>query len=170
MAHKVHPFTSNYNSADTVAVDDAFAVKLLWTHAWHHYSPASQWRGWTQKAPCRNRAAEEEASAFPLPCQDEPPTEDTESSATLCFRVPTFAFIYSLLFAVDNESLRCEFWQWMVAIIWQHCELSGAQLQYRKVIYVRGTASYNTMLWYKLLKYCGITKNCQSDCEAERKL
>lgn len=31
--------------------------------------------------PCHNREAEEEASAFPHPCRDEPPIRETESSA-----------------------------------------------------------------------------------------
>lgn len=62
-------------------MDDPFTGKLLWTHSWHHYSPVYQWRGSTQRAPCRNREAEEEASAFPLPCRDEPPTGNIKSSA-----------------------------------------------------------------------------------------
>lgn len=32
--------------------------------------------------PCRNKEAEEEASAFPHPCPDEPPVENTMISAT----------------------------------------------------------------------------------------
>lgn len=80
---KVHPFTSNYYWLKAAAVGDPFIVKLLWTRSWHHYSPAYQWRGSTRRAPCRNKEAGEEASAFPHPCRDEPPTGNTESSATL---------------------------------------------------------------------------------------
>lgn len=58
-------------------------MQLLWSHSGRDYSPAYQWRGLTQRGPCRNREAGEEASASPRPCRDEPPTGNTESSATL---------------------------------------------------------------------------------------
>ncbi len=83
IAQKVRPLTSNYYWLKAVSKDDPFIEKLLWTCSWHHYSPAYQWRGSTQRAPCRNKEAEEEASAFPPPCRDEPPTGNTESSARL---------------------------------------------------------------------------------------
>lgn len=81
MAQRVQPFTSNYNLPK--AANDPFTVQLLWTHSGRHYSPAYQRRGLTQRGPCRNKEAGEEASASPRPCRDEPPTGDTESSATL---------------------------------------------------------------------------------------
>lgn len=77
------PFTRNDHCLKAAAVDDLFIEKLIWTGSWYHYSPAYQWRGSTQRAPCRNKEAEEEASAFPPPCRDEPPTENTKSSARL---------------------------------------------------------------------------------------
>lgn len=83
MALKVCPFTSNYYWPKAVAVDDPFIGKLVWICSWHHYSPAYQWRGSTLRAPCRNKEVEEEASAFPPPCRDEPPTGNTKSSARL---------------------------------------------------------------------------------------
>lgn len=89
MAQKVRPFTSNYYWPMAAAVDDPFIEKLLWTRSWRHYSPAYQWRGSTQRAPCRNKEAGEEASAFPHLCRDEPPTGNTESSDRLIMNSKT---------------------------------------------------------------------------------
>lgn len=80
---KVRSFTGNYRRPKAASVGDPFLKELLWTRSWHHYSPAYQWRGSTRRAPCRNKEAGEEASAFPHPCRDEPPTGNTESSARL---------------------------------------------------------------------------------------
>lgn len=81
MTQRVQPFTSSYNLPK--AANGPFTAQLLWCHSGLHYSPAYQWRGLTQRGPCRNKEAGEEASASPRPCPDEPPTGDTESSATL---------------------------------------------------------------------------------------
>lgn len=75
--------------------------KLIWSCSWYHYSPAYQWRGSTQRAPCRNKEAEEEASAFPPPCPDEPPTENTKSSARLTSKFHT---------AGTSSNIYCRFW------------------------------------------------------------
>lgn len=91
-----------------------------WTHLGRHYSPAYQWRGSTQRGPCRNKEAGEEASASPRPCWDEPPTGDTESSATPLMsswspRSICLSVFGSTLQQQDMKWATCQFfrcWRW----------------------------------------------------------